>query len=632
MELKKITHYARRFYELGLSKTVKIMHNRMVDKRFDLYWRKKAAQKNAHHTWADVAANLGIQSNFGDWHTTGQQRVVFSVQDVFCNVFPEAIKNQADEFVALSFDLLGSGKITFEQIPWHIDFRLHKENNEADILFDPALYYKDYSIKSGTTEQSVKDIKVPWELSRLQHFFVLGYAFELSHDAQYLQAFEQQFLDWHEQNPFLLGSHWVCPMDVGIRAVNLVWAYHFFKNSLSQDFLHNYVCSLYDHLFYLEHNWEVYDYKTSNHYLSDLIGYFYLCYFFYDQEKMHEKAAWCYQELLQEFEKQVFFEGSDYEGSTAYHGLVTEIFFHAEYLAKKMDFFLPEGFEQKLNRMFDFTKNCTPEKGQLVQIGDNDSGKILCYGITKELIQVRTKNIPSSASMHYKEFGLSLLKTNDWHVTLRHHVYNQRQPSGHFHADVGSVTLAYQEIPIFVDPGSYLYTPSAVWRNRFRSTESHSTWNLQGHDLMPVDDRLFLLNIQEQQFCDLWEKNSSLERLYTNHQLYENIGITAHRTIEIGAQEASVMIEDWYDSHDGTDKIWCWHFILDSRMIPIKNGETVRLYYEQQPLFELSSTLEFDVEDCFVSNGYGLKQKSRKLKATKKFSAQEKIKTILTKI
>ncbi len=630
VELKKIKHYAQRAYQLGLLQTIKIAHNRYKDKQFDRYWRTKAAQKNAHHTWAAVIQHLNIQENFYEWQKNSQKRLDFAVHDMHTMPSKEIVCKQADEFVACSFDLLGSGKITFDAIPWHSDFRLQQDKQDADVFFDPNLYYKDFIIKAGTTAQPIKDIKVPWELSRLQHFFVLGYAYQMTNDQQYVTAFEQQFLDWHRNNPFLLGAHWACPMDVGIRAVNLVWAYTFFKQALSDDFWQNYSCVLYDHLFYLEHNWEVYDFRTSNHYLSDLIGYFYLCFIFYDQEIIQKKAAWCYQELLQEFEKQVFFEGTDYEGSTYYHKLVTEIFFHFEYLAKKMGFFLPSSFQAILDKMFGFIKNCTPQHGSLVHIGDDDSGKILFYGITKELIDDRSKQYTFAPVMHYKEFGLSILKTEKWHSTLRHHVYAARQPSGHFHADVGSITLSYQGIPIFVDSGSYLYTPSTLWRNYFRGVESHSTWYLKDQDLIPVDDRLFALSMKEQQFCDDWEKNATDMSIYTHHTLYETLGITAFRTITISSQDTSIIIEDWYETDTPQkEEMWCWNFMVDAALQPMHAGGNIILYYEHQPLFTVVSDLEFVIEDCFIADGYGNKRASKKLRTTKKLVAQERIKTKL---
>ena len=474
----------------------------------------------------------------------------------------------------------------------------------------------------------VKDIKIPWELSRLQHFFVLGYAYQQTSDVRYVRAFEKQFLSWHQQNPFLLGSHWACPMDVGIRAVNLVWAFTLFKDSLSPTFWQEFAATLYDHFFYLEHNWEVYDFRTSNHYLSDLIGYFYLCYFFRDAVAAQEKTAWCFKELLQEFDKQIFAEGTDYEGSTAYHRLITEIFYHFWLLAKKMGFFLPGHVEEKLRKMITFIEWCTPYNGELVHIGDDDSGKILYYGMTQELIAALHTEQKTSV-VQYQEFGLSILKTDAWHVTLREHAYNVRQPSGHFHSDVGSITLALEGIPIFTDPGSYIYTPSAVWRNYFRSAESHSTFFLQNYEPIPLDERLFMLALPEQEGIAQEHRNEHL--LAMQHTLYQPLDITVHRSVTL-SDENMVVITDWFEeNHSSVMHQWCWYFILNPALALVREHEKIIVQYQEKSFAEITSTLSFEIVDCFVAPQYGIKLPSKKLKALQKLEAHTKTVTTIKK-
>ena len=58
------------------------------------------------------------------------------------------------------------------------------------------------------------DIKVPWELSRFQHFTILGQAYILSKEEKYAQEFVNQVTDWIEHNPVGFGVNWACPMDV----------------------------------------------------------------------------------------------------------------------------------------------------------------------------------------------------------------------------------------------------------------------------------------------------------------------------------------------------------------------------------------------------------------------------------
>ena len=83
-----------------------------------------------------------------------------------------------------------------------------------------------------------------------------------------------------------------------------------------------------------------------------------------------------------------------------------------------MGFFLPGHVEEKLRKMITFIEWCTPYNGELVHIGDDDSGKILYYGMTQELIAALHTEQKTSV-VQYQEFGLSILKTDAWHVTLR---------------------------------------------------------------------------------------------------------------------------------------------------------------------------------------------------------------------
>ncbi len=65
---------------------------------------------------------------------------------------------------------LGSHVQRYDQIPWHMDFRLQQQNSDADIMFDNASFYGDLRIQQGAKDTLVKDIKVPWELSRFSIF------------------------------------------------------------------------------------------------------------------------------------------------------------------------------------------------------------------------------------------------------------------------------------------------------------------------------------------------------------------------------------------------------------------------------------------------------------------------------
>ena len=81
------------------------------------------------------------------------------------------------------------------------------------------------------------DVKVPWELARLQHLIQLALAFDAATvgKAGFIQAetysreFQNQVLDFLAANPPGYGVNWVCTMDVAIRAANLLLVYDMFK-------------------------------------------------------------------------------------------------------------------------------------------------------------------------------------------------------------------------------------------------------------------------------------------------------------------------------------------------------------------------------------------------------------------
>lgn len=603
MNINRLVQRFQRIIELGPAQTTHLLKNRINQGFFKRHWRNKALKKSAAHSWQQITARHGVT-----WQLWRQRQWLESLDELTHD--SSWVIEQAERYTQGIINILGSGDVQYTTMPWHLDFRLHAQDPNADCAFDATLFYADIVIAAGQTEQLSKDIKVPWELSRCHHLPILGHAYALTKDARYAKKFEQTVRDWITHNPYLLGTNWVCPMEVGIRAINWIYAWHFFKDTtaLDEQFWHDFSSTLYDHAHYLQNNWEFYDGRTSNHYLSDLVGYFYLCWFFQHMPSFTAQARWCFYEILREWDKEVFDEGTDYEGSTQYHRLVTELFTHAVRLSNAFGFKLPERYAQKLQRMMRFIDWCTPQGGTLISIGDHDSGHVLAY----DLIPHMTTAHDTQPLKHFAQFGLTVLKTPAVHCTLRHQAYHKDQPSGHYHNDALSVTVAVNGVPIFVDPASYVYTPSKIWRNRFRSASVHNSFYITHQEPTPFDERLFALAMPpHKNRCD----NNPL---HSTHNFYAHWGLQAERTVAYHDTECMLMLTDrWHVTADNTPSFESsWNFTLQPTIDAEKIDQTIVLRHQNDVIATVQSNdLDFSINQTWVSESYGSKTPSTCLQA-----------------
>ncbi len=358
-----ITRHLKTIKKLGITGCKDHFKTKFNKKKFAYLYKQKAL---SHSVFLNKNINL---------EKLKQKDFVSKILDNI-KIEQDYTLKQANLACSNCFNLLGSGEICFKenQIPWQHDFKLKKEPTKK------LLFYQD--IKVATPENLnfddySFDIKVPWELSRFQHLYYLGQAYFINNKELYAKTFCNQVSDWIDKNPYLLGVNWVCPMEVGIRAINLIYGFYSFKDSPSIDnkFWQKLTNSLYNHAIYLQNNWENWG-QTNNHYLSDLIGYLYLCFFFDDLKHFQKQKHKFIKKILHEFDKQILPDGTSYEGSTNYHKLVTEIFLHFYLLCQTDNISLPDSFIKKFKKMQDFIDDCTDSNGNFVQIGDNDSGYI----------------------------------------------------------------------------------------------------------------------------------------------------------------------------------------------------------------------------------------------------------------
>lgn len=274
------------------------------------------------------------------------------------------------------------------------------------------------------------DIKVPWEIGRLQHLPQMGIeAIRLKSLAPeksrlYTQEFRSQLLDFISSNPIRVGVQWTCTMDVGIRAANIAVAYTLFQSLgeddiLDAEFEHEIAVSLYRHCEHILSALEWSEELTSNHYLANVCGLLFASMALESTPVTNTWLAFAIEQLAKEVDKQFYSDGANFEASLCYHRLSLEMAVYSvalvcgipqgrleslQYLVKrclpsvpKMDLaqwrincgkaieacsgssFFTSSVLEKLARGSILTVIATKTDNCIAQIGDNDSGRFFRF-------------------------------------------------------------------------------------------------------------------------------------------------------------------------------------------------------------------------------------------------------------
>lgn len=213
----------------------------------------------------------------------------------------------------------------YRPIDWQLDFR-------SGYRWDSSAHSYDLP----TPIDVGADIKIPWELGRLQHLPQLGLSlilamagedgFAAPHD--YVREISDQIVDFIALNPPRFGVNWMCTMDVGIRAANLAITAAILNAAempLSPDVDYILRSSLYDHALHILDHLEYSESGRSNHYLANIAGLIWIARSLDGAAELNSWMAFCIAECVKEIEVQLLPDGGTYEGSTNYHRLSGEL-------------------------------------------------------------------------------------------------------------------------------------------------------------------------------------------------------------------------------------------------------------------------------------------------------------------
>ncbi|MBR9973412.1 heparinase II/III family protein [Magnetospirillum sulfuroxidans] len=492
------------------------------------------------------------------------------------------LRRRALAAAAHRFDLLGSGSVKLTQpLAQYPDWREiiaaghHRGNRKRSarllaMIDTPGYVPVDWQVdfKSGYRwsahvwggaiaygHKPGVDVKLPWELGRLQHLPHLALAYAAAPDERLATEFRDQVLDFLGANPPGWGVQWACAMDVAIRAANLVLAWDLFVAhgaTFTLEFQEELAAALSAHGRHIAHNLEWSPAHRGNHYLADITG---LAFIAAALPRSPESDLWLVfaaQQLEAEIQHQFLDDGGNFEASTAYHRLSLEMVLFAVALILGLDEDRKAAFAEydagawgltpklapgpmawppfgaqtleRLSLALGFARTVTKPSGEIVQIGDNDSGRFFILDTNQSPLDVsslwadgldamvlrglsgghlplsakagepvtvaaRALSLPLPASRLRVQvpdptalvgltafaapaFGLYGWKNERSFISIRcGRLHDGR--GAHAHNDQLAVEIEIDAIAYARDPGSFTYTADLATRNAYRSALAH---------------------------------------------------------------------------------------------------------------------------------------------------------------
>ncbi|HTN60384.1 MAG TPA: alginate lyase family protein, partial [Devosia sp.] len=357
--------------------------------------------------------------------------------------------------------------------------------------------------------ETVGDIKLAWEINRLQFLQPLAAQAALAGGAAECAAIEQAIASWYAANPPYRGIGWASGIEVALRAISLLLVLSFCGERLSAPTIERIGAILRASAFWLE-RFPSHFSSANNHLMAELAGRYLIAVAL----NAHRSAATAQGEIEREVRKQILPDGVGAEQSPTYAAFTAEMALLCALVARHSQTpFSPEA-AARLADFADFIFWLVGPDCTVPAIGDEDEGRAinLCQPEPDYAVSVATaikgfvgQSAPLAAPVSlrnaifaaptkiqpvaegaktFRDGGYSIWRGrhahHDMQVVLDHGPLGYLSIAAHGHADALALWLALDGRPVLIDPGTYRYQAGGAWRDWFRSSRAHNTLTLAG--------------------------------------------------------------------------------------------------------------------------------------------------------
>ena len=571
-----------------------------------------------------------------------------SAYDQYCDRGRQRIISKAEDALEHRVDLLGSGPVMLgDTINWSQDFKSGYDW--------PNRYFRDIDYNNP---ERPSDVKVPWELSRLQWLIPVGQAYLLTRDERYAEAARSTIEQWIEHNPYAGSVNWACTMEVALRIITWTWFFHVFHDSGAwQDlqFQEAFLCTLYLHVEFTERHIERSD-INGNHYTADAAGLVFGGLFFGrgNNAERWQHQGWSF--LEEEIQNQVYEDGVNFEASVPYHRLVMELFLFPALYRIRQGFIVSDKYIEKITAMGRFVAAYSKPDGSVPYWGDADNARTLPFGgqsindhryllgiagvglgvhelldsfdgsfeevfwfFGKEGCETLPNKKITVSSSAFHEGGFYIMRGGDNHIFIDCGSVGLAGRGGHGHNDCLSFEAYLDGQALVSDCGAYLYTASYKERNAFRSTAFHNTPQVDGEEINRFirPDYLWNLHYDATPSLVTWYADHECVAFSGKHEGYARLpsAVTVQRTMLLSQAESALYIHDLFIGEGKHDVQIPLHLAPGVQVLTVEKDEII--LQAGKKLFRVwwSSVSDYEVivGDARVSPSYGVVLPSKRI-------------------
>ena len=413
--------------------------------------------------------------------------------------------NYSEKFIDKFWDQY-SYKVNGENT-WNYGFQT---KNKWPNIFSYDLDYKQ--------EDSIGDARTNWEVNRHHHLTQLAKLYYVTGKSSYVEELENDFYDWNEKNPFLMGIAWTSVMEVSIRSFSwlIILSFLEHKEYANKKFLEDLKRGILNLTEYTFNHYSRYS-SANNHLIIEIVNIGIIGITF----NIPECINLCNKILKKEMMNQNNEDGVNKEQSPHYQSFILEGVIIYLITCRKNNITYPYELDNILKKMCEYITDLSDVYNNIPNLGDDDCGKILdlsggIFNHYKYVLQLgsllfKTKytdleelhenvnwifdneiiegvigEYDNSKSKIYQIGGRSILKYKQGNretvMTLDHGELGFGSIAAHGHADALSITLTVNGEEFIIDPGTYIYHIERDWRDYFRKTINHNTITVDERD------------------------------------------------------------------------------------------------------------------------------------------------------